>query len=502
MNHVVQIILILVGLFCLPYSSNIPQLTSIIATTISICFPILSRFIFNRSRQAVSRDQIQTIVLILLGALTIIELLVKSNDHLKHFLQVLSCICVSNSLLFLKPETDTEPVNSEMNQETDTSPGSSTPGEEAVLSPEQSVLSSNNENNSTTGTDNNQASRNETAGGASTNHNDPTKDTTKTSDTKTTDHPAVSMKLAENGNGFGQPLSEEQISLCQRLFNQILQDFGAQFQERNCEKEMLEFCTMETCRRFLVARNWSFSKALAQITSTIEWRMKQEPWTFQMKDNKQCKENPYAYTLRLAGLDAMRRPVIFSTFLHALDRFNPEKGIVMFEVLLEEARRIIARQFREGVTQTADQQQWVLVIDFTGFSLRDASPTMTYQGGRLMNYFPEMLNQVVLLDAPMLFSGAWNMLNPVLDDRVRAKVLFTSLNKVRSKLEGKLGEEMMNWIIKECESSRKHKSSVGKRAYWQIQKDGHDPRGVPSYINSPYYVETPGEYWAKQQQQQ
>lgn len=53
---------------------------------------------------------------------------------------------------------------------------------------------------------------------------------------------------------------------------------------------------------------------------------------------------------------------------------------------------------------------------------------------------------------------------------------------------------MATWLNAEMKDNRTLKPS-SRKAYWKAPKakDGHDPRGVPSYIGSEYYIPTPGE---------
>lgn len=293
--------------------------------------------------------------------------------------------------------------------------------------------------------------------------------------------------LAELGDGNMKPLSPEQVKMCNELCSQMRALFK---QEVETLEGINDFLDPEACRRFLVARGWDLKKAHDQLREAIKWKLKSQPWTKPFHQVSLCRENPYAMNMRIVGFDNERRPIVLTGFTQAHNRHNTEKNIEHFEALLEAGASLIRRQFRDGVTRNASALQWILVIDFVGFGFRDCNPKTGYLAGSLMARYPEMLNMALFIDAPRLFSSMWSAVSSVIDDRVRAKISFVSFKTFQDKLKERLGEELSTWLEKEISSSRSFK---GRREYWKVQADGHDPRGTKTYVESPYYIKTPGE---------
>ena len=110
--------------------------------------------------------------------------------------------------------------------------------------------------------------------------------------------------FADNGNGQGGPLSPEQREKLARLYAKI-EHYGAKLTEAG-SSYVIDY---ELCRRFLVARQWSEKKALAQVTKMIEWRIKRTPDKLKLEDSPLAQGNPYALNLRCCGYDVLGRYV-------------------------------------------------------------------------------------------------------------------------------------------------------------------------------------------------
>ena len=92
--------------------------------------------------------------------------------------------------------------------------------------------------------------------------------------------------------------------------------------------------------------------------------------------------------------------------------------------LLEAAAALLQRRRRSGLNKTAQQLQWIWVIDFNGFGWSDQSPQSSLLTAKLMAHYPERLHMVVLLNSPWVFSATWKLCRRVLDARVEAKIQF------------------------------------------------------------------------------
>jgi len=82
-------------------------------------------------------------------------------------------------------------------------------------------------------------------------------------------------------------------------------------------------------------------------------------------------DNPMAMCMRIVGLDDVGRPVIYTTFLQAPDRWNNDHVQEHMTRLLESAHGVIRKQMERLPGMEASAAQWVWVIDFLGMTLRD-----------------------------------------------------------------------------------------------------------------------------------
>lgn len=97
--------------------------------------------------------------------------------------------------------------------------------------------------------------------------------------------------------------------------------------------------------------------------------------------------------------------------------------------------------------------------------------------------------------APFLFSATWKVLQGVLDDRVRSKVAFVSADSIDKKLAGRLSDECLHWLKAEFKDNRVKRPKDKLKPYWEkpSAEGAHDSRGLPSYVDSEYYIRTPGD---------
>lgn len=297
--------------------------------------------------------------------------------------------------------------------------------------------------------------------------------------------------FADKGNGKGGPLSDDQKRKLASLYGKI-----THFQEKLKEVGSTYVLDYELCRRFLVARQWSEKKALAQITKMVEWRIKYTPNFTKLEDSPVAQGNPYAVNLRCCGYDSIGRPVMYTCFGQANDRFHPEKVTRHLRACMEECYDMLRQRRLDGLNTSAEQLQWVWMIDFGGFSVRDQSPKSAMLTMSLMQNYPELLGILTLVNAPWLFSGLWRALQRVVDDRTKAKIQFMSTKKLKQTLEPRIGKEMSDWLHDEVVDNIEASKTKRKKAYWLAPDPAittHDPRGPESYRASTYYIRTPGD---------
>ena len=211
------------------------------------------------------------------------------------------------------------------------------------------------------------------------------------------------------------------------------------------------------------------ARAASMLENTLLWRQECRPWE---KPCALCLENPLALNMRLVGFDASGRAVIYTCFGQAHDRFKSTEAADHLTHCLEQTALMMeARASFLPDEETAEQ--WVWVIDFYGFALRDNHPQTGLLTAALLNHYPERMGCCVLYGAPGLFSGLWAVVKPLLDPVTTQKIRFAE------SFEGfGLGDEMTEWLQKEAAVVRRDRPARGT---------GCPARGSPDDIEARRY---------------
>lgn len=305
----------------------------------------------------------------------------------------------------------------------------------------------------------------------------------------------VKNGISLKGNGQDQELSRSEYGLIRELHDRV---------QPHRDALSDDWCDLECARRYLVARSWSLEKAEAQLTDTLQWRAREQPSSKEFWQVTKASANPWALAMRIVGWDVDGRPVGYSRFSESNDRWDSEKSLEHIMLLMEAGGNLIRQRQRMGLNRTADTRQITWVIDFDGFGFRDQNPRTAVMTAALLQHYPEILHMVVLVDAPRVFNALWRLVAPLLDDRVRSKILFVKGKQADELLRERLGTEAAQWVANETKDSAEQKRVKGihKKKYWiPPAKEGqHDSRGFPSYVQSPLYIKTPGEGYEEARQ--
>lgn len=172
-----------------------------------------------------------------------------------------------------------------------------------------------------------------------------------------------------------------------------------------------------TCRRFLVARDGDFDAATGMLRAYAKWRKRVRP-------------------SEIAAADVPTEVAARKAFAHGVDR--AQRGVIWaFAARHDKAHRDISTTMKyitfcmEGGIRIAEAhgtETVCLVLDLTGFSMK----TMDYRlwkrlTAMLNSYYPERLGQVLICDAPALFTGFWCVAKLWIGAATVQKVHFVSL---------------------------------------------------------------------------
>eukprot|EP00928_Gymnodinium_smaydae_P039964 TRINITY_DN27183_c0_g1_i1.p1 TRINITY_DN27183_c0_g1~~TRINITY_DN27183_c0_g1_i1.p1 ORF type:complete len:467 (+),score=91.30 TRINITY_DN27183_c0_g1_i1:87-1487(+) len=279
------------------------------------------------------------------------------------------------------------------------------------------------------------------------------------------------------------------------------------------------FSVDEACaRRYLRAVDGDVGKAIVALKTTLEWRAVIRPAQVECSA---CVANPLSHNMRVVGIDAAGRPVLYTCFSQALHRFDPMQGAQHLTRTLEDACAVLAARARRRAGDAccgeggAAPETCVWFVDFHGYSfIKDSNPRTAILAARLLAHYPERLGRCVLLDAPPVFSGTWTAVKRVINSVTASKVHFvrSSDGSLERELDAWLPERAESggaggssdagassrlrlWLLREVAENRLAASQSGGKAYWsEWQADGtlkeHDPRAVSDFVTSPEFALT------------
>jgi hypothetical protein len=75
------------------------------------------------------------------------------------------------------------------------------------------------------------------------------------------------------------------------------------------------------------------------------------------------------------------------------------------------------------MAEAIGEETFFAIVDLDGFSMSNFSlAQMKIAIGILQNHYPERLGGILIISAPFIFTAAWRLLQPLLDERTRNKI--------------------------------------------------------------------------------
>ena len=234
------------------------------------------------------------------------------------------------------------------------------------------------------------------------------------------------------------------------------------------------------------------------MVSTLKWRANEDPAGRELWQATKCLKDSLALSMRIVGWDSHGRPIGYTCFREAHDRFDADDNLEHLELIMEATSKLLLARRKRGYNKTAESRQCVWVVDFDGFGLRDQNPRTALLTAKLLQHHPEMLCMIVLIDPPFIFNAIWPLVAPLLDARVRNKIMFVKGKDAAELLQTRLGSEAATWIAMETKDNRDKIADANQgnpKRYWipPTEKGQHDARGLASYVQSDLYIKTPGD---------
>jgi hypothetical protein len=305
----------------------------------------------------------------------------------------------------------------------------------------------------------------------------------------------IKHDIAALGNGHNEELSEEELSKIHELFDRVAPRRDELVSIHPTEAAVWD---RDACRRYLVAREWKIDKAEDQLVSTLEWRKTEDHPSLEFWQSAKALADPHSLNMRVCGFDKDGRPTVYTCFAEARDRWDNEANLNHLTLLMDACDGSIRKRRQRGFNKSASSRQTVYVVDFDGFGIRDQDPRLAVQTTKLLQYYPETMGLAVFIDAPTVFYAIYRLVKPLLDAHVQSKIIFVNTKDCKETLEEHLGDEAADWIVSEMADNKYKRPGAKKgkpKKYWisSPEEGQHNPRGMSSYLESDFYVKTPGD---------
>jgi len=166
--------------------------------------------------------------------------------------------------------------------------------------------------------------------------------------------------------------------------------------------------------RFLRARDFKIKKTIKMIDQNIKWRASFHPREI---STQQLQSFNQLHTVRIAGHDKDRRPVIYFT----LD---------VFRAISPEIRLRYLSHVMESVTSSMDPnvESITWVCDFSAYGSkgdsREERSALQQALSALMDYYPERLGESLTINAPWYLEYLYKISRPFLAAATRNKFHF------------------------------------------------------------------------------
>ncbi len=180
--------------------------------------------------------------------------------------------------------------------------------------------------------------------------------------------------------------------------------------------------------RFLRARKWDLSAAFAMIAENIEWRLQYGVHELKKQGELRLPRKLMASGKGFVwGEDQSGRIVCYvRAGLHDKNAQPLEESADYLVYWMETGRGL--RRY--------DEQTCTLVLDLGGASYASMDVGFTHFLLKCLEaYYPEVLGQALLIDAPWIFWGFWKLFSHLMDPVVAAKIKFLKRSELKKYID-------------------------------------------------------------------
>ncbi|BDA46216.1 probable phosphatidylinositol/ phosphatidylcholine transfer protein [Coccomyxa sp. Obi] len=204
-------------------------------------------------------------------------------------------------------------------------------------------------------------------------------------------------------------ISEDSIETIETI-SKALRDLTSE------DKALAAFCSANTIKRYVVARNGNIDATISMLRNTLEWRRQCRPEAITWQDVE--KAGQYGRIEVAAERDRSGRPIIFYQLKRPMTACSLEEQTNFLIYNLETACKM---------ADDAGVSQVIVAADLANFS--EGLTQLANFIHLAQNHYPERLAFAVLSRPPTLFWLAWSAAQAFLDEKTRAKISLVYTDK-------------------------------------------------------------------------
>ncbi|KAE8226889.1 hypothetical protein CF319_g564 [Tilletia indica] len=212
-----------------------------------------------------------------------------------------------------------------------------------------------------------------------------------------------------------------------KAMNDLLNEYGADVVRDKAWRFVAADHPDTGMLRFLRARKWDVDRALAMLAATMKWRLDTKVDDIAEAGDegnqhieKFLDQQNSGKVYAMASSKTLQ-PIVYIHVKKHFTRGQPSQSMQKFILSSLETDRLLMVPPNDKV---------VLLFDMKGFGISNMDfGSILYVLKCLEAYYPESLGFLAIHRAPFIFSGFWQILKPLLDPVVRAKVGFTQKTK-------------------------------------------------------------------------
>ncbi|GAB2295543.1 hypothetical protein Dimus_029707 [Dionaea muscipula] len=191
-----------------------------------------------------------------------------------------------------------------------------------------------------------------------------------------------------------------------------------------------------TLRRFLRARNHDIPKASTMLTNYLSWKRSFIPRDGGISVNG-IRNQLSMSKLFVQGHDKRGRPIVVGFGA----RNTPVKG----NEEMEELKRFMVYCMEKICSRIPNgEEKFVLIADMKGWGYSNLDMKGSQVITPLMEaFYPERVEKVFVAHPPYIFMLAWKLLQPLVDENTKKKIVFVEDKKLKSTLLADIDESQL-----------------------------------------------------------